>query len=205
MVVLALALPLAVMSAGCGSSTSAVSTVPETALLPTVRCSVTAGIDGLKYPKWPKEQRVRVPHELAGTLSVYVGGFERVVAPSGWRCHAIAAANGGTLLSAAPAGTDPVEGVKVWTEPACVGCIYDETCGYFGKRAAPLSVGLPCPGVPDARHLTRVSSTLVRYRDDDGEVGMVSLHVADPRAAGVSCLVSAKGTCAVVLADWLAH
>ena len=47
------------------------------ATLPTVRCHVETGMDGLKFPTWPNRQAVDVPASLAPRLAVYVGGLQR--------------------------------------------------------------------------------------------------------------------------------
>jgi hypothetical protein len=174
------------------------------AILPTVRCAVSAGIGGQRYPAWPTRQQTVVPASLAATLAVYVGGFQRVVAPRGWRCGVLEAANGGNVITVSKPGAGPA--IKSWSEPACAGCIYDAVCRYFPREAAPLSVGLPCSAAVPGERVTRLSRTLVRVRSSRGAaVGLVFFESREERqrAAGVSCLQ--ERICNAVLADWRAQ
>lgn len=171
-------------------------------LLPTVRCPLETALDTVRTPKVAAREPATVPARLAPSLAIYVGGPERVVAPRGWRCRALAAVNGGTLLIVEPRGADRGEGIRSWRERACVGCIYSATCAFFAKEAKPLSVGLPCGGLPAGLRVTRLGSDLARYRDADGETGLVFLDAEAPEAAGVTCRTSGAGVCSAVLADW---
>lgn len=101
--------------------------------LPTVRCPVEVGIDGLKFPHWPARQSAAVPASLAGTLAVYVGGLQRVVAPRGWRCNVQEAVNGSDVINVTPRGKDSKLSVSSWSIPACGGCMFDGVCAYFPR------------------------------------------------------------------------
>jgi hypothetical protein len=171
-------------------------------LLPTVRCPLRAAFPAQRTPKVADRERAAVPAALAPRLAIYVGGPERVVAPRGWRCTALAAVNGGTIIVVEPREATRGRGVRSWREPACVGCIYDAVCALFPREAAPLSVGLPCGSPVRGRVVTRLSASLARYRDPDGESGLVFLDANAPEAAGVSCRAPFAGVCAAVLADW---
>ena len=178
---------------------------PRAAILPTVRCPVRVGIDGLKFPQWPARQSADVPASLAARLAAYVGGLQRVVAPRGWRCNVQEAVDGSDVIS-----VDPRKGsgsVSSWSIPACVGCMFDAVCAYFPREAKAVSVGLPCGGRPAGRRVTRLSRTLVKVRAADGSSrGLVYF---EPRgkymlAAGVTC-AGEVAICEAVLADWRIH
>ncbi len=171
-------------------------------MVDTRPCKVDVAVEGVTFPRHARREPVSVPADLAPRLELRFGATERVVTPRGWRCSVLAATNGGTALTTAPAEAGAASGMRTWTEPACVGCIYEATCRYFRTAARPLSVGLPCGRKPVFRHVWRLSPELVRYRDDDGEIGLVALRPDEPWAAGISCLSAAPRICEAALADW---
>lgn len=182
-------------------------TSPGATVLPTVRCAVTAGIDGQRYPSWPARQGTNVPASMADALAAYVGGLQRVVAPRGWTCGVLEAVNGSNVITVAKRGKGSVPTIKSWSEPACVGCMFDAVCRYFPREAAPLNVGLPCSRATPGDRVTRLARTLVRVDDRSGST--FSLVFFEPRgalqrAAGVTCF-HARRICEAVLADWRAQ
>src|SRR3954447_10516784 len=96
--------------------------------VPTVRCPVEAGMDGLKFPHWPGRQQAVVPASLAGEVAVYVGGLQRVVAPRSWRCKVQEAVDGSDVINVEPRRGAARLSVSSWTIPACVGCMFDAVC-----------------------------------------------------------------------------
>lgn len=172
-------------------------------LLPTVKCPVQKGLDSLRFPPVPSRVRAAVPTALAARLAVYAGGPERVVAPRGWRCGAIAAVNGGSAIVVASREKSSSATISAWTEPACVGCIFDRVCAFFPKESRPLSVGIACGRLPPSLARVRLSPSLVRW-SDRGELGLVLLRAEEPFAAGVSCSGTQAG-CEAVLAEWRAR
>ena len=197
-------LPVALVVAAALAATgvAAPATTAPRVLLPTIRCPLDTALDTVRTPKVAAREPATVPATLAPSLAVYVGGPERVVAPRGWRCSALAAVNGGTLLIVEPRGADRGEGIRSWRERACVGCIHSATCLFFAKEARALSVGIPCARRPAGLRVTRLAATLARYRYGDGETGLVLLDAETPEAAGVTCRASGAGVCSAVLADW---
>jgi hypothetical protein len=173
------------------------------AVLPTVRCPVTAGMDGLTFPKWPNRQTVAVPSALAPRLAVYVGGMQRVVAPRGWRCTVQEAVDGSDVMVVTPRVRSSRE-VRSWSIPACVGCMFDAVCAYVPREAKAVSVGLPCGSRTGGLRVKRLSRTLVEARSArDATVALVFFEPRGDyqRAAGVTCSGEAA-ICEAVLAEW---
>lgn len=196
---------VASLAGGAAAADDPLPSASKDPVLPTTRCPVDVAIEGTKLPRYGPKERARVPRSLAAALDVRYGGFDRFVAPRTWRCSGLVAVSGGSVLLASPRGANPTEGIRAWREPACVGCIFTATCAYFPKESRALTVGFDCSRLPKSRHVTRVSKTVARYRDDDGEVGLVLLLADDPFAAGISCLAKRQAVCQAVLADWRAH
>jgi hypothetical protein len=176
------------------------------ATVPTVRCPVEAGMDGMTFPHWPARQRATVPASLAGEVAVYVGGLQRVVAPRSWRCKVQEAVDGSDVINVEPRRGAARLSVSSWTIPACVGCMFSAVCAYFPREAKAVSVGLPCESKATGQRLKRLSRTLVDVRSTDGSsFALVYFEPRgdNPRAAGVTC-VHARRICSAVLADWRA-
>ena len=170
----------------------------------TVRCPVSVGVSGLQFPRWGARAHAKVPASMASRLSVYVGGFQRVVAPRGRRCRAAEGANGNSVLKVGGLGQGDDPHVESWKYPTCVGCIFDAVCLYFPRQAATLNQGMAChtspPGCVGTK-IIRLSPRLVRVSGCLTLVRLIFFDVRKPLAAGVSCLDSAA-ICAAVLADW---
>ena len=190
--------------AGIAVALASAAGVARAATLPTVRCHVETGLDGLKFPTWPNRQPVDVPASLAPRLAVYVGGLQRAIAPRGWKCSVQEAVDGSDVMVVEPRGKGSTAGVRSWSIPACAGCMFDAVCAYFPREAKAVSVGLPCESSTTGLRTTRLSRTLVQVRTVVGStVALVFFESrgANVRAAGTSCSGEAR-VCEAVLAEW---
>jgi hypothetical protein len=195
----------------------------KAATVPVSRCPTTYGVPPGSTPRFPSTQRVPGSAAALGGLRLYATRGLSVLAPAGWRCHALQAADGGiavTVRARRPAG-----GVVAATrEPACVGCIGDLACGYF-PAATKLAVA-GCPSTPPpGERTTTLSRHVVAFSDPPGVRGgarglgvtppaalptrgiVVFRPGARPYAAAVACALPAarSGTCTTVVHAYLAR
>jgi hypothetical protein len=187
------------------------------------RCPTTSGVPPGSTPRLPLTEQVPGSASALIGLRAYATRGLSVLAPAGWRCHALQAADGGIAITVRPRGT--ARGVIAATqEPACVGCIGDLACGYF-PAAAKLAVA-GCPSTPPPRErTTRLGRRAVAFADPPGVRGgarglgvtppaglptrgiVIFRPGAEPSAAAVACALPAARSpvCATVVDAYLSR
>ena len=153
-------------------------TNPFVTALPVVACPTSYGA-GARHPFVARE----LPAE-GGTagLSFYSNGLLTVLAPTGWSCSALVAADGGQRLDAYPPG-----GPDLSTTPAAPGTelvqIDGEWTGHGpgalficplfpGSPAATFMHGSPpCPQAPPGQVATPITTDVVGFQDPAGTRG----------------------------------
>lgn len=201
--------PAPVSTTSVPSSTSTSLTVPSTSVpptstpaapltqagvvadLPVVVCPTSVGIASTVVPPPPSEMPVTVPASLGSRLAVYRDRLGRVevLAPRGWSCTAIDAADGSAATAAYPEGeTVPSSWSAGWSLPAdssvtavigsetsaCAGCTLGQACPLFVAAAAAFQsqFGRNCPTTrPSAETVSSVSSGVDDFTDPPGVTG----------------------------------
>jgi len=106
--------------------------------LTVVECPTSYGLNGTPASILPDTIATTLDPAVASQLSFYsdaTRSIDPILAPKGWVCGAGIGADGGTGISVAPPGTDlsnqqtaPSEEVVADANPACQGCVFDDTC-----------------------------------------------------------------------------
>ena len=148
-------------------------------VLPVVPCPTSYGAGSGSNPYIPRH----LP--AAGTvtgLSFYSNGLLTVLAPSGWACGALVAADGGQLLDAFPPGSPDYSTHEPPPGGELVQLAVDYTghgpgallvCPLFpGSPAVTFDQGVPpCPTLPPAETTSRVTDDIVAFADPPGVKG----------------------------------
>src|ERR1700722_1378269 len=78
-------------------------------VLPVIPCSLTSGVDS-GGPSWiPTQLPANVAPSMKGKLDLYSTGASSVLAPAGWACSALDAADGGRTIDVTPPGQNSDE------------------------------------------------------------------------------------------------
>jgi hypothetical protein len=150
----------------------------------------------IDYPgtsKPPRQQRVNVPEPVASQVAVYTetGEILRLLAPNGWHCIVWTAEDGGAVFEvfppweispkffeSFPATHSQRQGITLYAEPACGGCLFSIACPYFASaRAAMHKEGLWFPDSakmcrpPEGEVVHQLSSPVVQAVDPPGVIG----------------------------------
>ena len=153
-------------------------------MLDIVVCPTTFGITNPELPHLPTRLGTNVPAALAGRLSVYTDrqGVLYVIAPAGWRCAALDAADGSPSVTVVPPGTSPQPSVRGFTSDrreavaasgtsACRGCTYALVCPLLPDPAGAAVYGA-CPHArPAGESVTHPSSSTAAFGDPPGITG----------------------------------
>jgi hypothetical protein len=153
--------------------------------LPVVVCPTHFGIKPPPPVAEPRSRTVRVPRGLRASLAVYTDseGVMALVAPSGWACDALIAADGSSDVAVFPRGerlpdgplprTSAVQAVYGTQTSACVGCTLFQACPLFADASRTLrSDGFgPCPARPAAEEVTPLGAGLAGFADPPGVSG----------------------------------
>ena len=193
------------------------------ATVPVARCPTTYGAAPGSAPRVPAAERVPGSAAVLRGLRLYATRGLSVLAPAGWRCHALQAADGGIAMTIR--AREPAGGVIAATrEVACVGCIGDLACGYFPAAARLAVAGCPSTPPPGERTAT-LSRRAVAFSDPPGVRGgsgalgvtppaglptrgiVVFRPGAPPSAAAVACALPAARSrvCMTALGAYLAR
>jgi hypothetical protein len=171
------------------SSSTSLASAPATAaielVLPVVPCATTYGVQNNSH--------VFVPHQLpaattdiggerSARLSFYSNGRLTVLGPGGWACTALVATDGGERLDVYQAGQPDLSSQEVPPGTAVVQLDGEYTghgpgapfiCPLFPSSpgATFLQGSPPCPRVPAAEQVTRLTDDIVTFRDPVGVRG----------------------------------
>jgi len=170
---------------GTGAAVAAqpsASVTPLTAVK-VVSCSVQFGVPG-SAPLWsPASLPIGLPARTAARVSFYSDGFVTVLAPKGWDCSGLEAADGGASLSVFPTGqANPLEsshpplsaaGVTVRLDYTGHGPGAELVCALFpGTRAASLAASTGgCPALPHAETVQHPTPDVATFVDPAGVQG----------------------------------
>ena len=149
------------------------------AVVPVVPCPTSYGAGNGSHPFIPRQ----LP--AAGTatgLSFYSNGLLTVLAPSGWTCGALVAADGGQLLDAYPPGSPDYSTHEPPPGATLVQLAVDYTghgpgaaliCPLFpGSPAVTFLQGAPpCAALPPAEQTIHVTNDIVAFTDPPGVKG----------------------------------
>ena len=162
------------------SSTPAttMATNPFVTTLPVVSCPTTFGA-GSRQPFVASQ----LPAEVGtGGLSFYSNGLLTVLAPAGWSCRALVAADGGQrldaypssesgpILTGTPAGTEVVQVEGEWTGHGPGALLI---CPLFPASPAAtfMQNNPPCPQPPAGEARSPITADVVGFRDPPGTRG----------------------------------
>jgi hypothetical protein len=167
------------IDAGAVKASIAASTVT---VLPVVSCPTSYGAGGRAGVFVPKS----LPADTSQRgLSFYSNGLNTVLAPAGWRCGALVAADGGQVLSVYPPGK-PDYSTRIAPKGAqLVQVDVDYTghlpggelvCGLFPHSAAAAAVrgsgGLACAGGSSRERIDDLTKDITTFVDPAGVTGV---------------------------------
>jgi len=164
--------------------------------IPVVPCPARAGVSGQAQPPIPGQLSAPVTPRAAARLRFYSDGYMVVLAPTGWACAGLEAADGGQSLSVFPVGqSDPRAGAAARADAAAVAARFDYTghgpgseivCGFFpsssAARLAEATGG--CPTVPPREVVRHPSRDVVLFVDAPGVGGTGEPSGGTNRASG---------------------
>lgn len=169
--------------AGASSASALTRTRTPTVSIAVVACPARAGVGGSSQPPIPTELTAAVSASVASRLHFYSDGYMVVLAPSGWTCTGLEAADGGQSLSVVPAGqADPLAAAVTSADAAAVTARFDYTghgpgaqlvCGLFPASAAARLAATTggCTMVPAREVVRRPSRDVATFRDPPGVSG----------------------------------
>ena len=211
---------LGLVLVAAASSASAAATGRATAVsIPVVSCPARAGVGGSSQPPIPTQLTAAVASSVASRLHFYSDGYLVVLAPTGWTCTGLEAADGGQSLSVFPAGqVDPLAVAATGVDAAAITARFDYTghgpgaqlvCGLFPASAAARFAKATggCTKVPAREVVHHPSRDVATFRDPPGVNGTGepsggtnaasgAVVFPPPIRAGASANV-AKATCTV--------
>jgi hypothetical protein len=183
---------LASMVCFAGPSAKAVAaTGTVTANLAVVPCPTSLGVPSGPKIMLPRSRQVAVPATLAGRLAVYTDsrGMMGLVAPKGWDCKAVIAADGSGGVAVYPRGerlpsswgvswplarTSAVTAVVGSQTSACYTCTLGQACRLFPAANSALRGALgrqACARRPEAEKVTALGAGIMSFTDPPGTTG----------------------------------
>lgn len=201
-------------------------------VVPVVACPTTYGVSTGSHPFVPR----KLPTSVATAgLSFYSNGLLTVLAPAGWTCTALVAADGGEVLDAYPTGQADLSTHQIPPGTPVVQIIGEYTghgpgaelvCPLFPSSPAATFMGgsPPCPAAPPGETTSRLTDDVVVFADPPGVRGTGAGSGASLASSGAavypqvgssasvdvrafSCTVPAalSPLCTEILADFLAR
>jgi hypothetical protein len=175
-------LGLALLAAASGASATTRGRATAVSI-PVVSCPARAGVGGLSPPPIPTQLTAAVASDVASRLHFYSDGYMVVLAPTGWSCTGLEAADGGQSLSVFPVGqADPLAAAATSKNATAVTARFDYTghgpgaqvvCGLFpastAARFAEATGG--CTKVPAREVVRHPSRDVATFRDPPGVNG----------------------------------
>lgn len=138
--------------AGCGlvlvatlAVVPSVGATSPTSEVAVVRCPTTYGVRQ-PPPTLPAHVSVTASALATAGLRAYSDGALLMLAPSGWHCHAVVAADGGASITIADGSTaSPTQPAITANFADTVGPSASLACALFPAAAHQLPAGVPCP------------------------------------------------------------
>ncbi len=196
---MAAAIAAAVAIVGSGPLVAAATiTAAAIPVVPVTRCTTVFGTSDTTTPWVPTQLPVSLPRRSASRVAFYSNGFVTVLAPRGWSCAGVDAANGGRSLSVFPPGrADPLGADRPASDTAGVTVLVDYTghgpgaqlvCSLFPRtRAAALARSIiDCPGPPPREAVERPTPDVALFRDPPGVAASGSPSGGRSAASGVA-------------------
>lgn len=208
---------VAVLGAG-----PAIARMPEKRqVLDVVTCPTTFGTDAGESTPVPKHLSVALPKRVAARLAFYSNGRITFLAPKGWSCDGLVAADGSEQLQAYSGTVPPKPGGKVGQSVLVVsdytghGPGAQLVCPYFPDSQAAHFFGPDgpaCPALPEGRIVQHETDDIATFTDPVGTVGeVVYPQVPDDSLAVpvtyAECTIrgARKSLCTPILDDLLAR
>ncbi len=151
-------------------------------VVPVVSCATEFGATPDSLPTPPKQLPVGLAPRVTRRLAFYSNGRLTLLAPKGWSCDGLVAADGSEQLQAYPPGKVPKPGGKVGQSVLVVA---DNTghgpgaqlvCPYFPDSAAARFFGPEgpaCPALPEGRIVEHETDDVAIFTDPVGTRGEV--------------------------------
>ena len=174
-----------------------------TAEVAVVKCPTSYGVIQ-QLPPLPASTRLSLPAGLRNQVSVYAdgGGIFEIVAPSGWSCRAVDAADGSASIIASPMARsipasgptgwklshgDPTLAVTAQETSACFGCTMDLACALFPAAGQELQTtyGYTCHARPRAELVYAISGSQMGFEDPPDVAGTATPSGGADPADGV--------------------
>jgi hypothetical protein len=161
-----------------GIAGAPVASTRHAAAVPVVACATAYGVR-LPLPKLPKKEELSLPATLIGRVELYTDtrGQMRLLAPSGWDCHATIGADGSEELviypkneaaTAAKGAASLAQAVVGSETSACMICELSQACTLFIHAAMALQrvyPNVPCPAQPVGLTTEVKSQTEISFVD----------------------------------------
>jgi hypothetical protein len=188
----ALAVVIAAAALLTGGPAAATRSVAKRPVLEVVPCATVFGAGPEPLPAPPRRLPAALPARVATRLAFYSNGRITLLAPKGWSCDALLAADGGELLQAYPEGKPPKEGGKVGESVRVVaeytghGPGAQLVCAYFPDSPAADFFGPEgpaCPDLPDGRIVEHETDDVATFAEPVGTVGEVIYPQASPESS----------------------
>jgi hypothetical protein len=192
------AVGIAVAGLGITGLAGAAGAARAAVVVPVVSCPAALGAQGPGAPSVPGGITATLPSG-GDQLRFYSDGFVTLLAPIGWSCAGVEAADGGLSLSVFPAGqADPLSAKQpLPTSAVGVTALLDYTghgpgaqlvCGLFpGTRAARLAaVTGGCASRPSREQVKGPRAGVVRFVDPPGVKGSGEPSGGRARAVGAA-------------------
>jgi hypothetical protein len=193
----AMGIAVAVLGVAGLAGTAGSITAGPAVVVPVVSCPAALGAQGPAAPGVPGGITATLPSG-GDQLRFYSDGFVTLLAPSGWSCAGVEAADGGQSLSVFPAGQpDPLTAKQLRASAVGVTAILDHTghgpgaqlvCGLFpGTRAARLAAATGgCARRPGREQVKRPRAGVVTFVDPPGVKGSGEPSGGRARAVGAA-------------------
>ncbi len=195
----------------------------QISVLPVVSCDTTFGISGQAAPWHPQSLAATMSGTAAKRLNFYSNGFFTVLAPRGWACAGLVAADGGSSLSVYPVGAKPANGATASATSPSVTITGEYTghgpgallvCVYFPSSPAARffgSGGPACPKLPAGTRVQLLTADIAEAREPSGaETIVLYPQVGSDASVNVTvarCALTPrdKSLCAPIIADVIAR
>ena len=146
--------------------------------VPLIPCPTQFGTSAQRRASFVPHVTAKLPADLVGRVSAYVdeAGYLVVLAPTGWHCSALVAADGGTRVLVAPLSDrltpwpepfqrDARQAVAAYSTSACGGCRYQLLCPLLPTSQADMTQYGPCRVAPAQERMRYLSGALAVFED----------------------------------------